>query len=198
MEYDYPCKDPFSFSASVQSNTQQTNSYDATSSWTLTPFNVSPYLCEIKYRCVNVYRTDGAGHGMGCDDFNFETLEYLVPSNRVFSITVDSASYFNGQYPPGEYKIRIRGTTVAATVPRSDDVEFTLILTDICDPPSSVFAADDINDVTYTPTTTQQQFGIGSFSAIPAQCPYRIDVSYTRLTNTGVYSDTAITYDNFN
>ena len=195
VDYDFPCKDPFSFSASTQTDTAKLDTYsNSPIEWTVTPFDIEPSLCAIEYTCDDVVRADGEAHSMGCDSFNFVGDLDELPANNKFSITVPESTYFDGSFPPGEYTIKIRGTTVKADTPRTAVVEFTLTLKDICNPPNTITPPLLYSDVEYTITTTVPDFGVGSWSIEPANCPFDFSATWTTLTP-GNNPDTAITFD---
>lgn len=115
--------------------------------WNLTPFNIVPSLCEVRYKCIDVSHTDNVLNSMKCRDFVFDGIFDGEGTDGRLTITIPETYYTNGQYPPGTYKITIEGTTVKAETPRTATVEFTLILNDICNPPNDLSNLENISNV---------------------------------------------------
>ena len=76
---------------------------------------------------------------MGFDgNFDGSTDAGGIVTDGKFTFTATSSDYENDIYPPGEYKVTIKGTSVDSGDERITTVSITII--DPCNPPDSIAA----------------------------------------------------------
>lgn len=127
-----------------------------------------------------------------CTDFTFDGLFDNSGTDGTGSFTAPISKYTDGSYPPGDYEVTIRGTTVAATTPRTGTTTFILTLVDPCDPPTSLTApVPGFEDQEYTLFDSQQSYQHPDFVIDPPECKYTVTYEYIKLSD----GRTAVTQD---
>ena len=186
IDFGNACEDPFSFSASAQTDPVTDGMYDSVGVlFNLNKFNIAPPRCEITYACTNVVKVGLASASpLTCTDLPFDGKIDGQPSDGVMTFTPTKEDYVNQVIPPGDYTVTITGT-VAKKPTLSDDATFTITVVDICDPPSSLDTAD-LTDQLYPLTKTDyaNYTPTGYVTIVPDFCPYTTAISTTLLTNT--------------
>ena len=147
-----------------------------------------PVRCKITYTCVSIDRVDNdfSKDKITCaDDFTFDGIYDSIGTDGLGSFTAPITKYTDQTYPPGDYIITIRGTTVKADTPLTDTTTFVLRLIDPCDPPTSITAPNpgfqDQDYILYdVPAKTYTH---PDFVIVPAACPFITTYSYTTLSD---------------
>jgi len=185
ISFNDPCDDPFTFSANDQTDPAD-YSYSGTLDFTLTPFTITPSICEVEYSCQSITRSDGQTNTyLPCSDLTFDGVidgsedagGAVTDGKLSFSATADD--YTNNVYPPGDYVVTIAGTTTD-----SGDVEtstMTITIVDVCNPPQSI-TAPGYTDQDYILTTTPANYAPADFTIVPSYCPFSTAFTITDLS----------------
>lgn len=118
-------------------------------------------------------------------------------------LIVDQATgqyYVNGgvTYPPGEYRVTVKGAIngVTETVSTAKVTTYVFTLTDPCDPPTSItFSAT--SNLSYKITATAVNTAIPTFTITPSYCLFGVDTTIGALSNPH-QAITPTTYDSTN
>lgn len=123
-------------------------------------------------------------HSMTCDDFNIDGKFDGIGNDGTGAFTAPIAKYVSGDYPPGQYRVNIRGTTELAETPRTDTTFFILTLTDPCDPPSSLLPPQPgfVNQE-YELGSAEKEYTHPAFRIEPEECQYDVEYIYTDLAD---------------
>ena len=72
IQFDSPCDDPFTFEATTQTDPSP-YAYTGILTFQLTPFTITPSVCDVAYACQSVTRTDSVVPvALTCGDFSFD------------------------------------------------------------------------------------------------------------------------------
>ena len=135
-----------------------------------------PALCQdtIVYEIVSITDPDGFTTNVEAP-YNEYTVEQVINFDGVidgsgtdgtvdFTATVER--YTSSQYPPGTWKVKVRGTALDGSV---QEVDFDWILTDPCTPPNSV-TVDPITLDDYWIVGEVYQKNYPNFTIDPPHC----------------------------
>ena len=166
------CENPVVASITPTSQTASvTDDYSGTAkTWTYNPFTIFPGLCasKITVSCTSIdgpNLPNGSTHPLQCTD-------YEVASDNTVSLTFTSAQYENLVVAPGTYTFNYQVTTDSSVPELTKPLSFDLILTDVCDPPTTFELSSTNADISYTITDTKKTVPTDIFNIVPSYCKF--------------------------
>ena len=136
IEFIDPCISPFTFTTTSQTSPGFDKYSGNQIVFSLTPFTITPTICEVEYTCISVVKDDdiNAISDINCSDLTSAANFELVDGKLTFSANSDD--YENMRVTPGNYEVTITGTAV--TSGQTDFATFVISMVDPCDPPNSI------------------------------------------------------------
>ena len=180
IEFTDPCIETFTFASTEQDSPGSDNYSGSEIVFNLTPFTITPTICEVEYYCTNVVRKYDvlSESDISCSDLTNDASMRLIDGKLTFSINTDD--YQNRVVSPDDYEVTITGKAV--TSGQTDVATFVISLVDPCDPPDSIVSPGLTNQVYTITDANASPYMHPEFISDPVYCPIDYTYSETELS----------------